>query len=177
MQHCLIIFVFAALVSILKGDSLAIDINGIEVPYKADVSDIWKVLQNQLHVMKGLANVTQMLSASTRMKEVQVTGTEIQVYVEKSRTWTNGEDKHEQIQFEPLSVPLIVAEKVKNDQNQDVDVKLTLENVRAFLRTFGIWRKVHIYKNPHANNLWKEDGIQVKSSDQLPALYILFKKL
>ncbi|KAI1716794.1 hypothetical protein Ddc_10372 [Ditylenchus destructor] len=124
--------------------------------------------------MKGLADVNMLYNSNRRANKLQVTGTEIQVYVEKSRTWTNAEDKHEQILFEPLSFPLIVAEKVKNDQNQDVDVKLTPENVRAFLHTFGIWRQVHIYKNPYATNYWEKDGIEVK---KLTALYVLFKKL
>ncbi|KAI1707059.1 hypothetical protein DdX_12648 [Ditylenchus destructor] len=45
-------------------------------------------MTNNFHVVEGLANVDMVKETGTQVKEVRVTGTEINVYVEKSRTWT-----------------------------------------------------------------------------------------
>ncbi|KAI1716754.1 hypothetical protein Ddc_10329 [Ditylenchus destructor] len=170
MQYCLVIFIIAAIVSILEG--VSIDINDSEagkINPSTNESDIWKELKNQFHVIQWLANVELIKGVSKYVKDVRVTGTEIKVYVEKSRTWTS--ESPEQIVFEPLSAPLIVAGKDKSGQA----IMLTPKTVRDFLRTFGIWRQVHIYKQKvDAANKLDNQGLQVNSSQDLSALYILF---
>ncbi|KAI1711240.1 hypothetical protein Ddc_13007 [Ditylenchus destructor] len=176
MQHSTI-FVFSALISIFEGALgryATAFINDSEVgDVDADKSDIQRLyeLKNKVHVMENLVKAVT-VKQNDRVKELRITGTEIQVYVEKSRIPKFNSTN--QIEFEPLSAPLVVADK-GIDGN---DIMLTPEKVRAFLRTFGIWRQVHIYKvNPDMSNKLQDQGLQVKSSNELSSLWITFNKL
>ncbi|KAI1710579.1 hypothetical protein DdX_10639 [Ditylenchus destructor] len=174
MQHSTI-FVFVALASTLEGAlGGKVFINDSEVgrvdPDKSETQILYD-LRSKFHVIQYLAIANSDLKMQNgRLTSVRITGREIQVYFEKSRSVTNTETP-DQIVFEPLSAPLVVKDKRDNGN----DRKLTPAIVRDFLRTFGIWRQVHVFaEKPTSSNKLGDQGL---SSASLSSLWITSKNL